>query len=139
MGQIWIMPTCPNSILTQVLSHETMHHNQSVSNPSHYIHLRAFLLHRPLRHPDCLNDIVEASYFLGLTLAAGLGPTPRLFPPASRRNKQLAARIARLAIELTKTAHLGADHRRSEIEAAHALLILLWHVVPSRPGLEEGI
>ena len=139
LGQIWIMPDCPDSLLTQVLSHEITHHNQCVMNPSQYVHLRALLLDRPLPHPDCLNDIVEAGYILGLTLAAGLGPSAALFPPAPRRTKQLAARIARLAIELAKTAHPQDSSARPEVEAAHALLMLLWHVVPARPGLGNAI
>jgi hypothetical protein len=138
-GQIWIMPDCPDSMLTQVLSHEITHYNQCVLNPSQYVHLRALLLDRPLPHPNCLNDIVEASYVLGLTLAAGLGPNTTLFPPAPRRTKQLAARIARLAIELAKTAHPGDGRARPEVEAAHALLMLLWHIVPARPSLGNAV
>ena len=139
LGQIWILPACPDSMLTQVLSHEMTHHNQCALNPSQNVHLRALLLNRPLADPRSMTELVEAGYVLGLTLSAGLGPSPARFPPAPRRTRELAARIARLAVQLARTAHPQEHAMRAEVEATHALLMLLWHVIPARAGLGPSV
>ena len=134
LGQIWVFPDCPESLLELVLDHEKYHYNTCALQPSHLLPLRHALLCRPLPEPDRFNDIMEASYVLGLTLAAGLPPAPEFFPPSTGAPRRLAERLALRAQSLATTAAPSLDSRQASIEAGKALLTLMHHVVPRKTG-----
>jgi hypothetical protein len=139
LGQIWVLPTCPDSLLTRIQTHEIQHHNDCALQPSQLLHFRHVLLDRPLPEPDRFTDLVEASYVLGLTVDAGFPPQPRYFPPAPLRIRQLARGIARVARHFANSAQPGLETKRSQIEAARAVLFLLHHVIPAKAGVGGAV
>ena len=139
LGQIWILPDCPDKLFTQIQAHEVQHHNDCSLQPAQLLHLRHVLLDRPLPEPYRFHDLMEASYVFGLTIAAGFGPNPRHFPPALAPTRRLAMRMAQEAMRLAKSASPAVNREVACTEAAHALLFLLHHVVPSKAGLGEMV
>jgi len=139
LGQIWIMPECPDSMLVQIQSHELYHRDTTSLQPSQLMHLRFTLLDRRMPEPLRFNDVMEASYLLGLTLQAGFPPDPKYFPPAKHNIQQLAESLAFKARTLSVSAKGFNDDKEAEREAARAVLFLLHHVIPARAGLGEQI
>lgn len=139
LGQVWIMPECPDSLLTQIQTHEQYHHDSAALQPAQLLFLRYALLDRLMDKPRRFDEIMEASYVLGLTLAAGFPPLEEFFPPAPEPHRILAARLARKARESAKACTSLASEVEAQIEAGHGILFLLHHIVPSGSGTGADI
>jgi len=135
LGQIWIMPDCPPDFLPLVQAHEVQHYSLCAFQVSQLMPLKHALLDRLMPAPDRFDDIIEASYVLGLTLASGFPPDPACFPPAPEEDLALASVMAQLATGLADAAALSVDKRKASAEAGKALLLLLHHVFPERAGV----
>lgn len=132
LGQIWMLPECPAQLMIQIQSHELRHYGDCSLQPAHLLHLRSVLLDRGFPEPHRFNDLIEACYVVGLTLEAGFPPLPRHFPPADQGTRVLAKKISDLAGKLARSAKPHVDKSAAKIEAAHAVILLLRHVIPTK-------
>ncbi len=135
LGQVWIMPNCPDDMVPLVLAHEIHHYSLCSLQVSQMLPLKHALLDRSMPAPDRFNGIVEACYVLGITLASGSQPEPCHFPPAPQNDLQLAAEIADMAKALADKAASSVQKAQAPAEAGKALLFLLHHVQPEFAGV----
>ena len=135
LGQVWVMPDCPDRFLGLVEAHEIQHYCLSAFQVSQLLPLKHALLDRLMPAPDRFNDIIKASYVLGLRLASGFPPDPARFPPTLKKDLELAADIAEVANALADKADPSVHKECAAGEAVKALLLLLQHVLPEGAGV----